>query len=318
MRSVKTSGGMTRGKGMTEVQGRNGFFQCQHAQVSIQLCKQSKIYSIQLVNNTKKHKIETRERDNKDVLTILSYLRERNPFSESLDLRNIETGVTATDEVNVHNTELVGKKIIESMKDQDAFSISFKRSMQRLITAAKHVTDDVSKIFSYELSNFPSAMFDTSGAMREPQKSNLAEALWAIGDCSAEYVTSTTDVQYVLDGGSLLHRIQWPRGVTFGRIADLYVDHVCRKYNTAIVVFDGYENGPSTKDPTHQRRTKGIVGTKVLFKEDTPFKSKKEQFLGNGKQTKLYKSSCGTLQKSKYCLTSRRKRRRRINCSNCS
>ncbi|CAG2250735.1 unnamed protein product [Mytilus edulis] len=81
--------------------------------------------------------------------------------------------------------------------------------------------------------------------------------------------------KYVLDGGSLLHRIQWPRGVTFGRIADLYVDHVCRKYNTAIVVFDGYENGPSTKDPTHQRRTKGIVGTKVLFKEDTPSNQRK-------------------------------------------
>ncbi|CAC5391482.1 unnamed protein product [Mytilus coruscus] len=124
-------------------------------------------------------------------------------------------------------------------------------------------------------------MFDTSGAMREPQKSNLTEAMWAIGDCSAEYETFATDVQYVLDGGSLLHRIQWPRGVTLGRIADLYVDHVCRKYHTAVVVFDGYGNGPSTKDPTHQRRTKGIVGTKVLFKEDTPFKSKREQFLGN-------------------------------------
>ncbi|CAC5420536.1 unnamed protein product [Mytilus coruscus] len=282
MRSVKTSGGMTRGKGMTEVQ-RAKWLLSMPACSGINSAMQT-VENLQYTTS-EQHKESTKsrqERDNKYVLTILSYLRERNPFSESLDLRNIETGVTATDEVNVHNTELVGKKIIESMKDQDAFSISFKRSMQvktlnektkirtqggtlndssqlliqRLITAAKHVTDDVSKIFSYELSNFPSAMFDTSVAMREPQKSNLVEALWAIGDCSAEYETSTTDVQYVLDGGSLLHRIQWPRGVTFGRIADLYVDHVCRKYNTAIVVFDGYGNGPSTKDPTHQRQTK--------------------------------------------------------------
>ncbi|CAC5413385.1 unnamed protein product [Mytilus coruscus] len=307
MRSVKTSGGMKRGKGMSEVQ---------RAQWLLSMPACSGINSaMQTVENlqyttSEQHKEITKsrqERDTKDVLTILSYLSERNPFSESLDLRNIETGVTATNEVNVHNTQLVGKNIIESMKDQDAFSISFKKSMQvktlnektkirtqgdtlnvssqllvqRLITAAKHVTDDVSKIFSYDLSNFPSAMFHTSGSMQEPQKSNLAEALWAIGDCSAEYETSTTDVQYILDGGSLLHCIQWLIGVTFGRIADLYVDHVCRKYHTAIVVFDGYGNGPSTKDPTHQRRTKGIVGTKVLFKEDTPFKSKKEQFLGN-------------------------------------
>jgi hypothetical protein len=60
--------------------------------------------------------------------------------------------------------------------------------------------------------------------------------------------------------------------------------------SNAIVVFDGYGNGPSTKDHTHQRRTKGIVGTKVYFNEDTPFKSKKELFLGNVENKQNY---CG-------------------------
>ena len=85
----------------------------------------------------------------------------------------------------------------------------------------------------------------------ESLKSRLAEALWILGDCSTEYVVSTTDVQYVLDGGSLLHRIPWPRGATFGKIIDMYAEYVRNRYNNVIIVFDGYGNGPSTKDHTH-------------------------------------------------------------------
>jgi len=39
-----------------------------------------------------------------------------------------------------------------------------------------------------------------------------------------------------------------------------------------VIVFDGYTAGLSTKDVTHQRRTRGVVGTNVVFSEDTPFK----------------------------------------------
>jgi 5'-3' exonuclease len=38
-----------------------------------------------------------------------------------------------------------------------------------------------------------------------------------------------------------------------------------------VVVFDGYSLGPSTKDHTHSRRTKGIEGTKIEFRKNTPF-----------------------------------------------
>ena len=60
----------------------------------------------------------------------------------------------------------------------------------------------------------------------------------------------------------MLHRIPWPRGATFGKIIDMYAKYVRNRYSNAIVVFDGYGNGPSTKD-------------------HTPFKSKKDLFLGN-------------------------------------
>ena len=174
--------------------------------------------------------------------------------------------------MNVQHACGIGQSIVDSMEGMDAFSISFKRNrqvktlnekskvktqgdslnvnsqllFQRLVTAARNITEDVSKIFEYELSNFPSSLFESSGVMREPQKSTLAEALWILGDCSSEYVVSTTDVQYVLDGGSLLHRIPWPRGATFGKIIDMYAKYVRNRYSNAIVVFDGYGNGPSS------------------------------------------------------------------------
>lgn len=36
-----------------------------------------------------------------DTLKILSFLQERNPFTDDKSLRNIETGVTAESSVNV-------------------------------------------------------------------------------------------------------------------------------------------------------------------------------------------------------------------------
>ena len=55
-------------------------------------------------------------------------------------------------------------------------------------------------------------------------------------------------------------------------------------------MFDGYSNGPSTKDITHVRRSMGIVGTPVRFTIDTPFRSSKDSFLKNveNKQNFIY------------------------------
>ena len=47
------------------------------------------------------------------------------------------------------------------------------------------------------------------------------------------------------------------------------------------VVFDGYLNGPTTKDCTHLRRTHEKGNAKVKFSVNTPCKTKKEHFLSN-------------------------------------
>jgi hypothetical protein len=43
------------------------------------------------------HKESTKsrqERDNKDLMTVVNFLNERNPFIENSSLRNIETGIS--------------------------------------------------------------------------------------------------------------------------------------------------------------------------------------------------------------------------------
>ena len=42
-----------------------------------------------------------------------------------------------------------------------------------------------------------------------------------------------------------------------------YVDYVNRRYQHCTIVFDGYEEGPTIKDQTHQRQAGGSVGPVV-------------------------------------------------------
>lgn len=46
-------------------------------------------------------------RDKKDIVSMLRFLKERDPFEELPSLRNIETGVTAESKVNVDNAKEV-------------------------------------------------------------------------------------------------------------------------------------------------------------------------------------------------------------------
>ena len=59
---------------------------------------------------------------------------------------------------------------------------------------------------------------------------------------------------YVLDGGSLLHRLTWKNGETYGSIAEKYASFTVRNYKKATVVFDGYSGEPTVKDNAHQTR----------------------------------------------------------------
>ncbi|KAG1678943.1 hypothetical protein GQR58_013119 [Nymphon striatum] len=304
MRSMKTSGGLTRGRGMTEVQRVVWL-------LSHPLCSEVNNAMQQLTgvnyNTSEQHKDVTKSRQEKDMTDtceLLEFLEPRNPFSDNKSLRNIATGVNADDRVNADNARDVGDKILTSMVDKHVLEYTFKKTnqavtmstsvvkinneaihidsqllFQRLITAGTRA-DQLQDIFKFELCSYPPAIFEAKHVMRPANKPALADALWTLmPEDVAEPIGDSC--QCVLDGGSLLHRIPWSSGTTYSHICRQYTDYVTRKYGRAVIVFDGYEEDLSTKDSAQQRRSCGRVGPTVEFTSDMVMKSKKDEFLSN-------------------------------------
>ena len=130
-----------------------------------------------------------------------------------------------------------------------------------------------------ERRNSVSALFDDTLMPIALQKAILANAIWT--RLPPDIAGPTGEVQHVLDGGALLHRITWPHGLpTYQEICALYCDYLSRIFWHVIVVFDGYHI-PSTKYTTHQRRTGGEVGSEVTFTGDVKLTMSKDVFLSN-------------------------------------
>ena len=148
---------------------------------------------------------------------------------------------------------------------------------------------------------YPPALFDSSLLSRKAKKPLLADAIWTRTK-NEKTTKSTGKVHYVLDGDTLLHRIPWPRGLTYTEILSLYVQHVTQRYSQVTVVFDGYEEGPSTKDCEHQRRS-GVSGQTVNFDSDMVSNLKKNMFLSNTtNKQRLIKLLGEKLQLSGYSI----------------
>ena len=225
--------------------------------------------------------------------------------------------MTADAHVNADSAAIIGNKIIKNMENQCVNEYTFKRRdqvvplnakrvgkdgndhglpivqvypqlmFQRLVIAGDDHYTDSSELFKYELSSLPSSMFGNNGFPREAVKSSLADAIWDKDRCMAEY-DNRQNVQYILDGGSLLQRIPWVVGTTFVRLCEIYIDHVKHTYPEAKVVFDSYPDRPTTKDVTHLRRSKGQRTTTVLFTEGMPCKTKKDLFLSNNQNKQRF------------------------------
>ena len=92
--------------------------------------------------------------------------------------------------------------------------------------------------------------------------------------------------KYILDGGSLLHRVPWQEGNTYSEIAKSYAEFTFKKYGCALI-FDGYSQAASTKDSTHLRRGSQNQ-PQINFTLSTVFRGKKGRLFE--KQNKQKKS----------------------------
>ena len=112
--------------------------------------------------------------------------------------------------------------------------------------------------------------------MMSANKPALADDIWAL--IPRDVVGPTGQSQYILYGGSLVHRIPWQRSTIYNDIGRQYTKYVTRKYGHAIIIFDGYQEGLSTKDGANERRSGRRAGPTVDFPRDMVMKSKRETY----------------------------------------
>ncbi|XP_065915240.1 uncharacterized protein [Dysidea avara] len=304
MRSMKTNGGLTRGRGMNEQQ-RLVWLLSMPACAEVNRAMQELTGVSYDSGDQNKEMTQARlTRDWKDTQIILSCLQERDPFSTfDTSLRSIYSGVHAHSIINVDNAREVGSAILDRMKGTTVAEYTFKKSHQvvtlgytsalkiegvtvqidpqllfQRLTVAANATIRIEDVLKYELCSYPPALFDSSLMLRQPQKAALSNAIWSVVSLDSQEIPG--EVQFVLDGGALLQRVPWTQGSAYGDICTIYTDYVAKKYGEAIVVFDGYQKS-STKDMAHKRRAKGRSGVPVSFTDSTKLNMRKETFLAN-------------------------------------
>ena len=309
MRSVKSRGGLTRGRGMTE--------SVRHTW-TLSLNYSASIHDAMTTLTNMKMKTSEqhvdlsssrRKRDKEDGLKFTTWLEESNPFTyEDKHLHSLSTGIVSIegkDNVNCERAEGLGLIIQKELDNTSLSSASIKRKHQikpldtllntvkvnevkvylnattlftRLAAIAKR-EDDEERYFSHELTTEPMALFK-NGLMRKPDKAALRKVLLNDEDAIG-YDHMNDDCIYVVDGGALLHRVCWRKGMLFPEIGQLYVEYVKKHYGEATVVFDGYEE-VSTKSSEHVQRTEnGPRCPDVKISETNKVLFTQERFLSN-------------------------------------
>ena len=304
MHSLKTSGGLTRGTGMSELQ-RAIWVLSRPACAQVNICMQ---HLTGVHHNSSEQvldmSVSRQQRDFKDTESIKLFLNERNPFAVPEILVNIATGVHAGPEVNVEQAHELGEDILRKMNERRASEYSCKRNDQAVTMSSKNsirIKNEAVQIYpnlmfqrlastivnsdtnlgdalKHELCTFPPALFETTGVLNNARKPQLAEALSSMVVMSSNM--DQTIQEFVIDGGSLIQRIPWERQSTIKNIMHKYVEYVRQNYGSPTVVFDGY-GSPSTKDMTHRQCKKGLTGVEVTLHEESILMTSKELFLSN-------------------------------------
>ena len=167
------------------------------------------------------------------------------------ELINIHT--SAERNINADEVYKIGLKIIKSITGVDIDKFIFKRKDQAVIIKSESPikTDnkgifvdpmllfqwpiasvqgigcdvDVETAFLYKLCTSPLTLSENNIYLQEANMPQLANAIWkSIGIC---HITPPNCAHHVLDGGSLLHKVVWKKGMTYKEICKIYIDYIC-------------------------------------------------------------------------------------------
>ena len=242
VRSLKSTGGLTRGSGMTEHQRAvwtmSAPVSSAYNYVMQELCET--VYTTSYQHNDESAPRMARDKD--DLAKLAAKIDQQSPFSDVVALPNIITGIYADTNVNVQNLFIAGKDAVTSMEGQDVFSYSHKRTnavetlastkavtvdkergidpavlFQRYIVVSQSGDICLEEVMTYELSPYPPSLFEGKNLLRKPDKAPLLQAVRshaAPSNDAIRQVNPKTD-HYVLDGGSLIHRLKWTDGSTY-------------------------------------------------------------------------------------------------------
>ncbi|KAG1652235.1 hypothetical protein GQR58_026445 [Nymphon striatum] len=248
MKTIKTTRGLTRGRGMDENQRTRWILAmpaCAEVNEAMQEVAGTQYNtSDQHLDNSEARK----SRDHNDTMKIFDYFQDYCPFKPGGELHNIATGITAGPDCNAHQANKVGERILAKMEGQDALAFSFRKKdkiepirqntvtiggesvsidpqvlFQRLLIVANSSDYDVKDLLCYELFTLPTALFDKHGLLREANKPQLADVLSVL---PIDEEKREVPKYHVLDGGSLIHRFPWKRGTTFDEILKTYLNYV--------------------------------------------------------------------------------------------
>ena len=81
---------------------------------------------------------------------------------------------------------------------------------------------------------------ETEGEENEDTSNHLLESLEASINIVEDIIEA--EQQYILDGGSLLHRVMWRKGPAYEEISRSFPKFTHQEYGKAVIVFDGYES----------------------------------------------------------------------------
>ncbi|KAG1681898.1 Neuroendocrine convertase 1 [Nymphon striatum] len=269
MRSIKSSGGLTRGRGFEE--------NVRHLWVSSISYTAAVHEAMSSLSGVKASSSEQHAE--------MEFKRRSRDYT---DLHSLSTGsvsVCGTDNVNCENAESIGECIQKSIDEVNFTEAKIKKKDQlcnlNMMTTIAQREEDVEQYFDFELTTRPQSLFKNE-LMRKPDKASLRKVLLTEEiQCSANEVMEITG-KYVLDGGALLHRVHWVKGIKFNEVAKAYVNYIRRNYGSAFIVFDGYDSPESIKSNEHLRRAGSKGSTpNIIITEDNEVPYTKERFLSN-------------------------------------
>jgi hypothetical protein len=310
MKSVKSRGGLTHGRGVHDT------VRCVWLKTMSEIARiNSAISTLAGLHHVNNECVELggarMVRDKADMQKVREYVTANSPFRfvDASRLISLSTGVSAgpEDGVTCDVADEIGYNLQQSWNNVDYGSVVVHKNSRvktlanvhnlykvddgnehidanslfhRLVVLVQR-SDDQAACFEFELTPFPTALFK-DGFMRKPDKPALYKEF-------AKNMTSEAlpaECTFVVDGGCLLHRVRWARGTSALDILNLYVKYVKGRFGlSTVVVFDSYDCGPSIKDHEHLRRCGKIsrMAPDVRLELTTDVAFDQEAFLANAK-----------------------------------